>query len=195
MKKIFFVAFFVVFFDQCLKFWIKTSFVLGEELRIFDWFILHFTENNGMAFGMEFGGYAGKKILTILRIVIVALGIYYVSKMNISKLSFGALASVGLILGGAIGNIIDSCFYGLIFSDSYLKVASLFPSGGGYAELFHGKVVDMFYLPIIKTQVWDWVPFLGGKGFVFFQPVFNVADSAISIGVVLLILFFKKQFD
>ena len=122
---------------------------LGKEYQIFDWFIIHFTENNGMAFGMEFGGDVGKTLLTIFRIVVVIIGIYYVKSIIKPQFSVGALIALGLIIGGAIGNIIDSTFYGVFFSDSYNAVATFIPEAGGYSSLLHGKVVDMFYFPLI----------------------------------------------
>ena len=188
MNKIFFTAFILIFFDQALKFWVKTNMFLGQEFIIYDWFIIHFAENNGMAFGFEFGGRAGKYFLTIFRIVIVTLGIKYLYTMTKKGFDSGALISIGLILGGAIGNIIDSCFYGLIFNDSYNNVASFLPQEGGYESFMHGRVVDMFYFPIINTHIFDY-------HFVFFRPVFNLADAGISVGIVLLLLFYRNLFD
>ena len=188
MKKVFTTACFLIIIDQILKIWIKTNFYLGEEIKIFEWFIIHFTENNGMAFGFEFGGRAGKYFLTIFRIVIVALGIKYLYTITKKSFESGALISIGLILGGAIGNIIDSCFYGLIFNDSYNNVASFLPQEGGYESFMHGRVVDMFYFPIINTHIFDY-------HFVFFRPVFNLADAGISVGIILLLLFYRNLFD
>lgn len=168
---------------------------LGQELYIFDWFIIHFTENNGMAFGMEFGGEFGKTILTLVRIVVVTIGIYYVNSIVNSTLSNGALIALGLIIGGAIGNIIDSTFYGMIFNDSYNSVASFMPETGGYSSLLHGKVVDMFYFPLINSHYPDWLPFLGGDHFIFFSPIFNLADTGISVGIFTLLIFYRKEFS
>ena len=168
---------------------------LGQEYQIFDWFIIHFTENNGMAFGMEFGGTFGKTLLTLFRIVVVTVGLYYVNSIVNSKFSKGALVALGLIIGGAIGNIIDSTFYGLIFNDSYRAIASLFPEAGGYAPLLHGKVVDMFYFPLINSHFPNWFPFLGGEHFIFFRPVFNLADAGISVGIFMILLFYRKEFS
>ena len=169
--------------------------VLGQEFQIFDWFIIHFTENNGMAFGIEFGGLTGKKLLTIFRITVVSLGIYYVRSIVRPHFPNGALIALGLIIGGAIGNIIDSSFYGLIFNDSYNNVASLFPESGGYAPLLHGKVVDMFYFPLVNSHLPDWLPIFRGKHFIFFRPVFNIADAGISVGILLILLFYRKEFS
>ncbi len=195
MKKIFATTFILLITDQVLKFWIKTNMVLGQEFKIFDWFIIHFTENNGMAFGLEFGGYVGKALLTIFRIIIVIIGVKYIINLDKKNLPNGALIALGLILGGAIGNIIDSCFYGLIFNESYNNIASIFPGSGGYAPLLHGKVVDMLYFPLINSHFPSWTPFLGGEHFIFFRPVFNIADAGISVGIFLLLIFYRKEFN
>ena len=169
---------------------------LGQEFQIFDWFIIHFTENNGMAFGMEFGGYTGKKILTLFRIIVVGFGIKYVIDIvRENQISSGSLIALGLIIGGAIGNIIDSCFYGLIFNESFNNVATFLPETGGYAPLFHGKVVDMFYFPLINSHLPDWMPLWGGDHFIFFRPVFNIADAGISVGIFMILLFYRKEFS
>ena len=196
MRKIFLTAFILVFIDQCLKVWIKTHFILGDEFQIegIDWFIIHFTENNGMAFGIEFGGYTGKTLLTIFRIIVVAIGIKYVTTLAKKNISAGALVALGLIIGGAIGNIIDSSFYGLIFNDSYNNIASLFPDSGGYSSLLHGKVVDMLYFPLLNSHYPEWLPILGGDHFIFFRPVFNIADAGISVGIFMILLFYRKEF-
>ena len=169
--------------------------VLGQEFRVFNWFIIHFTENNGMAFGIEFGGVSGKIILTLLRIVVVIIGLFYLSKTIKKNIPVGGLIAIGLIIGGAIGNIIDSCFYGLIFNESYNNVASLFPESGGYAPLLQGKVVDMFYFPLINSHFPSWLPFFGGEHFIFFRPVFNIADAGISVGIFLIFLFYRNVFN
>ena len=195
MKKIYITSIILVLADQILKFWIKTNLVLGQEFRVFNWFIIHFTENNGMAFGLEFGGVSGKIILTLLRIVVVIIGLFYLSKTIKKTIPVGALIAIGLIIGGAIGNIIDSCFYGLIFNESYNNVAILFPESGGYAPLLQGKVVDMFYFPLINSHFPSWLPFFGGEHFIFFRPVFNIADAGISVGIFLIFLFYRNVFN
>ena len=182
--------------DQALKFWIKLNMALGQEYKILgNWFIIHFTENNGMAFGMEFGGEAGKLALTLFRIAaIIAIGygmVYLIKK----KFHRGLILNATLIFAGALGNIIDSTFYGLIFTENtYYKPASLFAPEGGYSSLFHGKVVDMFYFPILQGTYPQWFPVWGGEEFIFFRPVFNIADASISIGVVLILIFQKHYF-
>ena len=195
MKKIFFTSFILLLLDQTLKIWIKTSFFLGEEYKIFDWFIIHFTENNGMAFGIEFGGYTGKKILTLFRIIVVGVGIMYIFNLTKKRISDGALIALGLIIGGAIGNIIDSSFYGIIFNESYNNIASFMPEMGGYSSLLHGKVVDMFYFPLMNSHFPNWLPIWGGEHFILFRPVFNIADAGISIGIFMILLFYRKEFN
>ena len=195
MKKIFFTAFILIILDQILKIWIKTHLFLGEEYQVFNWFIIHFTENNGMAFGMEFGGYTGKKILTLFRIIVVGLGIKYVFDLVKKRLSNGALIALGLIIGGAIGNIIDSSFYGIIFNESYNDVASFMPESGGYSSFLHGKVVDMFYFPLMNSHFPSWLPIWGGEHFIFFRPVFNIADAGISVGIFMILLFYRGEFN
>ena len=182
----------VLFLDQALKFWIKTNMMLGQEFHIFDWFIIHFTENKGMAFGMEFGGDMGKYVLSIFRIVAIIFIAIYLRKLAISKVKNGILFSISLILAGAIGNMIDSAFYGLIFSESYGQLATVFE--GGYAGFLQGKVVDMFYFPIINGHLPNWLPFVGGNHFIFFRPVFNIADASISVGVINILLFHRSFF-
>jgi len=195
LKKIFFTAFILIILDQILKIWIKTHFFLGEEYQVFNWFIIHFTENNGMAFGMEFGGYTGKRILTLFRIIVVGLGIKYVFDLVKKRLSNGALIALGLIIGGAIGNIIDSSFYGIIFNESYNNVASFMPESGGYSSFLHGKVVDMFYFPLMNSHFPSWLPIWGGEHFIFFRPVFNIADAGISVGIFMILLFYRGEFN
>ena len=195
MKKIFLTAFIILLADQALKIWIKTNMVLGQEFQVFDWFIIHFTENNGMAFGMEFGGITGKILLTLFRIIVVLLAISYLRKIISPNFQSGTLVAIGLIIGGAIGNIIDSSFYGLIFNESYNNIASFFPESGGYAPFLQGKVVDMFYFPIINSHFPNWLPILGGEHFIFFRPVFNIADAGISVGIILILMFYQKDFS
>lgn len=194
MKKVISTALSLVIADQILKFWIKTNMFLGQEFKIFDWFIIHFTENNGMAFGLEFGGDTGKIILSLFRIVVVLWGIYYVNELSKRALPNGVLVSLGLVIGGAIGNIIDGVFYGVLFNDSYNQIAEFLHATGGYESLLKGRVVDMFYFPLINTHLPDWFPFFANKHFIFFRPVFNLADAGISVGMILLILFYRKHF-
>ena len=194
MRRIFLTAFILLLIDQIIKVWIKTHMFLGQEYLIFDWFIIHFTENNGMAFGLEFGGYTGKTLLTIFRIIVVAIGIKYVISLTKKNLPTGALIALGLIIGGAIGNIIDSSFYGLLFNDSYNNIASLFPESGGYASFLHGRVVDMLYFPLINGHFPEWFPFWGREPFIFFRPVFNIADAGISVGIFMILIFYRNEF-
>ena len=178
--------------DQLLKIWIKTPLELHESIKITSWFYLYFTENPGMAFGIEV---IGKLFLSIFRIVAVGFIGYYLYSLVKKNYPFGFIACVSLILAGAIGNIIDSVFYGVIFDHSFGQVATLFPEGGGYAGWLHGKVVDMFYFPLIETTWPDWLPIWGGQEFIFFRPIFNLADSAICVGVFLLLLFYRNTFS
>ena len=165
---------------------------LGQEHHIADWFILHFTENVGMAFGMEFGGEMGKLALSVFRIIaVMAIGWYLFSIIRKGAENIVIIA-ISLVFAGALGNIIDSTFYGIIFNDSYGHVANLFPEEGGYSSLLHGRVVDMFYFPLIEGVFPEWLPIWGGNRFLFFNAIFNVADSAITIGMALVILFQKK---
>lgn len=185
------VVFLVLLADQLLKIWIKTHMQLHESFEIAPWFQIYFTENNGMAFGIEV---IGKLFLSVFRIVVVGVMIYYFTKIVKMKYSFGFMATLALILAGALGNIIDSVFYGVIFDHSYGQVATLMPEAGGYAGWLHGKVVDMFYFPLIHTTLPDWLPVWGGEDFIFFRPIFNLADAAISVGVGILLIFYRKTF-
>jgi len=191
------IIFFILLADQVLKIWVKTSFSLGDEIVVFkNWFILHFVENNGMAFGFEFAGEYGKMILSIFRIVaVIAIGWYLFKLAKNKAIPFGFLASIALIFSGAIGNIIDSLFYGMIFNHSYGQIADIFPDGGGYSSFLHGRVVDMFYFPILQFQIPEWFPVRGGTDFIFFRPVFNIADSSITVGIFSILLFYRKQFN
>ncbi len=194
-KKPVVIVLLVLFIDQSLKIWVKTHMMLGEEFNVIgNWFIIHFIENNGMAFGMELAGKFGKVILSVFRIVaVIGIG-YYLYQLTKKKAPTGLIISISLVLAGAIGNIIDSALYGMIFNDSYPQVASLFPVEGGYATFLHGKVVDMFYFPLLEGNFPRWLPFWGGDRYVFFRPVFNVADSAITVGIALILLFQRKYF-
>lgn len=182
-----------IILDQVIKIYIKTHFVLREEVVVFDWFILHFTENNGMAMGIEFGGKAGKLFLTIFRLAAVTGIIYWLIQNIKQKVHNAVIIAIALIFSGAVGNIIDSVFYGVIFDSSEHKVATLF-ADKPYGELFHGKVVDMFYFPLWQGVLPDWIPFVGGEFFTFFQYIFNPADAFISVGVALLFIFSKQAF-
>jgi signal peptidase II len=194
-KKSVFFIFLILFVDQVLKIWIKTHMMIGDEIHLLgERGMLHFIENNGMAFGMEMGGKPGKLILSVFRIVaIFGIG-YFLMGLIQKKANTGLILAVSAILAGAMGNIIDSAFYGMIFSESYNQVATLFPPGGGYSSFLHGKVVDMFYFPIINTHWPSWSPVNAGESFIFFRPVFNVADSAITCGVISIIIFQKRMF-
>ena len=188
-----FIIFAVLIIDQIIKIWVKTHMFWHESIRITDWFFIYFTENNGMAFGMEF---IGKLFLTSFRIVAVALIIWYLVKIIRQNLKTGYIVCISLILAGAIGNIIDCVFYGVIFSEStHGTIANFVPVGEGYSEWLYGKVVDMFYFPIIDTNWPEWMPFVGGEHFIFFSPIFNFADAAISCGIIALILFYSKYLN
>ncbi len=179
--------------DQTLKILVKTNMTLYQQIPFLgDWGILHFVENNGMAFGLSLPGSLGKILLTSFRIVAVVGIAYYLRHLIRLKAHTGLIITLAMVMAGALGNIIDSVFYGLIFnSSSPMQTATLFPEGGGYAPLLHGKVVDMFYFPILKGNYPDW--FRGGSSFIFFRPVFNLADSSISVAVAI-ILFNQKRF-
>ena len=190
------VIFLVLLIDQSSKIWVKTHMELSDEFSVFgDWFYIHFTENNGMAFGMEIAGDYGKLILSLFRLVAVSLIGWYLFTLPSRGASRGMVISGALIFAGAVGNIIDSAFYGLIFNDSYYQVASFMPEEGGYAPFLFGKVVDMLHFPIYEGFLPHWIPFWGGDYFIFFRPVFNIADAAISCGVVSVLLFHRGFFS
>lgn len=195
-RHVVFIVILILAIDQTLKFWIKTHMFMQQEFVIFpNWFRIHFIENEGMAYGLKFGGDFGKILLTMFRLVAVVVGFVYMKKLIKEKYSTGLLICGSLILAGAAGNLIDSMFYGMIFNDSIgYEVAKFMPSGGGYGSFLHGRVVDMLYFPIYEGYLPQWVPFKGGDYFVFFRPVFNVADAAISTGVVAILLFQKRFF-
>lgn len=182
----------VILLDQILKIWVKTHFYLNEDLEITSWFHLHFIENNGMAFGMEFGP---KIFLTIFRLVLAAGLIWVLVRIKgMAAVKTGFLVCLALIIAGAIGNIIDCVFYGVIFNNPMPpEVAQMFPPGGGYAILFHGRVVDMLYFPLFSFTWPGWMPGVGGQEFLFFQPVFNLADAAISCGMIAVLIFYPRQ--
>ncbi|MCK5776506.1 MAG: lipoprotein signal peptidase [Bacteroidales bacterium] len=197
MKKSFAIIFLILLIDQLSKVYIKTHFFMGDEIHVFgNWFILHFTENAGMAFGYELDFSWGKIALSSFRIIaIIVLGVYLFTMIQ-KKASSVLIISLSLIFAGAIGNMIDSAFYGLIFSESnFYEKAILFPPEGGYAGFLYGHVVDMLYFPLFSFDWPEWFPWIGGDQFQFFQPVFNVADSAITGGVSLIIIFQKRVFS
>ena len=185
----------VLIIDQTLKIWIKTHMILGQEYKILgNWFIIHFTENNGMAFGMEFWGQNGKIFLTIFRILaVIGIG-WYLKTLIKQEAPKMVIISISLILAGALGNIIDSVFYGVIFNESFYQIAHFMPQDGGYSTWLQGRVVDMLYFPILKGQYPGWFPFGANQQFIFFRPVFNIADSSITIGVAYILLFERSFF-
>lgn len=194
LKKAGIIIILILLIDQVSKIYIKTHFALGEETGVFDWFRILFVENEGMAWGTKIPGQYGKLALTLFRLgAIVGIGywLWDAVRNNGSRI---LIVSIALIFAGAFGNIIDSVFYGILFDDSYGHVATFLPEAGGYSSLFHGKVVDMLYFPLWKGYLPQWVPFWGGEYFTFFEPVFNIADSAISVGVAMLLIFNKKAF-
>jgi signal peptidase II len=199
-RKAVIIIFVVLVIDQVSKIWIKTNMHLDESIAVFgDWFFIHFIEKPGMAFGLEFGGQTGKIFLSLFRIVAIVFIGLYLNGLVKKKAHTWLIVSVALVFAGAAGNIIDSTIYGLIFSESppLPVVATMFPDGGGYAGILQGKVVDMLYFPIIDTNWPEWVPWLGGDRLQFFRPIFNVADSSITIGMALILInqkrFFKEE--
>ena len=181
----------VLVIDQLIKIWVKTNMTLHEQIEILSWFKIVFIENNGMAYGMEIGS---KLVLSLFRVVAISLLGYYLIGLVKRQPRWGYLVCLAMIFAGAVGNLLDSMFYGLIFNASSEFYTSYFvPFGSGYAPFLMGKVVDMFYFPLIVTTWPDWVPVVGGNPYVFFSPVFNFADASISVGVVLLLLFYRKE--
>jgi signal peptidase II len=188
------VTLLVLIADQWLKIWVKTHMFLSQEFPLIgDWFYIHFTENKGMAFGLEFGGELGKLFLSLFRIVAVCAIGYYLFKLP-KTTHRGLIICVALIFAGAIGNILDSAFYGIIFSESFHEIATFLPEDGGYAPFLHGWVVDMFWLPLMEGNFPEWLPIWGGDHFLFFRPVFNIADASISIGITIIFIFNKRFF-
>lgn len=191
------LVFLVLLIDQVFKVWIKTNMYLGQEFPVLgDWFLIHFVENNGMAFGIEFAGEYGKIFLSLFRVVAVTgIGWYLFKLVKNEEVPMGFIACIALIFAGAIGNIIDSAFYGLIFNESYGQIAQFLPDEGGYATFLHGRVVDMLYFPLFSGRYPEWLPFWGGNDFLFFRPVFNIADSAITIGIFSILIFYRQLFS
>jgi signal peptidase II len=201
-----FIIAIIIIADQALKFWIKTSYPTGEVLRVFgmDWFRLHFIENPGMAWGWKFGNETGKMVLTLFRLGAVLFGTWYLARIVKHNYSRGFIVCAALIYAGALGNLIDSMFYGMFFDKglhydaaindyvSYSGIAQV--SGNGYSSFLHGSVVDMLYFPLIKSHYPSWFPIIGGNEFEFFSPIFNIADASISIGVITLLVFQKRFF-
>ena len=181
----------ILVIDQVIKIWVKTHMTLHEQIEIFSWFKIVFIENNGMAYGMEIGS---KLVLSLFRVVAVSVLGYYIAQQVRKQARYGYLICLSMVMAGATGNIFDSMFYGLIFNASSEFYTSYFvPFGTGYASFLMGKVVDMFYFPLIVTTWPDWVPMFGGQPYVFFSPVFNFADASISVSVVLVLLFYRKE--
>jgi signal peptidase II len=187
------LIFSILLVDQIVKILVKTNMIMGEEIHVFgNWFRIHFLENNGMAFGMEWGGKTGKAALSVFRMLAIAGISWYLSVLIKKKAHIGLILSVSAIIAGAAGNLIDSAFYGLIFSESWHTPAIMFPEGGGYASFLQGRVVDMLYFPVIDSHWPEWSPIRPGQSFVFFRPVFNLADTSITLGVAAILIFQKK---
>lgn len=201
LKRSIIIIILILLIDQISKIYIKTHFALGDEYRVFDWFRIYFVENDGMAWGTKISDFASfisdrtaKIALTVFRIIaIVGIGFWLLDATR-KKSPKVLLLAIAFIFSGALGNIIDSVFYGVFFNDSHGQIASFFPIEGGYDGLLHGRVVDMLYFPLWKGYLPEWLPFFGGTYFTFFEPVFNIADMAISTGFIMLLLFNKKAF-
>lgn len=184
----------ILLIDQIIKIEVKTNMTLGEAKRVTDWFYIEFIENNGMAYGMKF---INKLVLSLFRLFAIGFIGYYLAKIiKKNETPIGYIVLIAMVLAGAAGNLIDCLFYGLIFDASTpFTVSQFVPFGEGYSTFLHGKVVDMFYFPIIQTTWPEWMPYVGGSEYVFFSPVFNFADACISVGVVALLLFYRKQLE
>jgi signal peptidase II len=185
----------ILVIDQTVKIWVKTHMSIGDEIHFFGKYgMLHFIENNGMAFGMEMGGKKGKILLSLFRMLAISGICWFLVSLFRKKANIGLILAVSAILAGAIGNLIDSAFYGMIFSESFSQPAILFPPGGGYSSFLQGRVVDMFYFPVINAHWPGWSLFRPGESFIFFRPVFNISDSAITCGVFAILIFQKRMF-
>jgi len=193
LRKAYLIVFIILVIDQISKIYIKTNFVLGDEVEVFSWFRIHFIENEGMAWGTVIPGAYGKLILTVFRLMVVPLIGYWLWDSIKKQSSNYLIVAISLIFAGALGNIIDSVFYGVIFNDSTYQLATLF-SDKPYGNWLYGKVVDMFYFPLFEGNWPEWMPVIGGQHFKFFNAIFNIADMAISTGVGILIVFNKKAF-
>ena len=196
LRNAIFIIALIIVADQALKIWIKTHYNFGPVMNVMGlpWFRLYFIENKGMAWGWEFGGDWGKMILTLFRLAAVIFGTWYLGRIVKQNYHRGFIICASLIYAGALGNLLDSMFYGLIFEEStYAHVAKIFPAHG-YAGFLHGRVVDMLYFPLVKSHFPSWVPLIGGDDFEFFSPIFNIADASISVGVITLFVFQKKFF-